>query len=148
MSQAATNSIPGGLRRLLCGGYDVLLLISLLFIATAVVLVPYQSITGQDLTHGIGQFALQIYLLLIIVSYYLYFWSHGRQTLGMRAWRIQFVSQNGQHLTWRLAARRLFWSLITLAPIALLWASITRNQYAWHDQLSRSYPILIAQTTT
>ncbi|MBB1073354.1 RDD family protein [Rhodoferax sp. 4810] len=145
MSQITTDSIPSGLRRLFCAGYDVLLLASLLFIATAIILIPYQSLTGNNLTSGVGRLTLQIYLLLIIVGYYLYFWSHGRQTLGMRAWRIQFVNQHGYHLTWSLAAWRLLWSLITLAPIALLWSSISRSQYAWHDQLSRTYPILVAK---
>jgi len=70
--------------------YDSLIAIALLMAATALSLV----ITGgvpifpED---GLKFHLFQIYLGLVIISYFVFFWSYGGQTVGMRAWKVRLI---------------------------------------------------------
>jgi uncharacterized RDD family membrane protein YckC len=79
--------------------------------------------------------------------YYLYFWSHGRQTLAMRAWRTRLVRDDGADLTGLDAMRRLAFACATLLPLGagVLWVVIDRDGLAWYDRLSRTRPVLLAK---
>ncbi|MGB5717506.1 MAG: RDD family protein, partial [Gammaproteobacteria bacterium] len=73
---------PAGLVvRLLAMFYDSLLLFSALLIATALALL----VTKGTLSYHNPFF--RTFLFLICFSFYAWFWLHGGQTLGMRAWR-------------------------------------------------------------
>ena len=96
----ATNhrlpSTPGLFRRLGAIFYDSLLLIATWFLFT---------IFALPLTMGeaipAGNILYRLYLLLIALAFFGGFWTHGGQTLGMRAWRIKVQQPNGQLITWR-----------------------------------------------
>jgi uncharacterized RDD family membrane protein YckC len=49
---------------------------------------------------------LRIYLFAIGLLFFGWFWTHGGQTLGMRAWRLRVVREDGRPLTWLTAAVR------------------------------------------
>jgi len=66
---------------------------------------------------------LQLYLFLVGLGFFGWFWTHGGQTLGMRAWRIQVRRDDAAPLRWPVAAVRyavlmLSWG-VALAPAAL-----------------------------
>ncbi|MBK1649846.1 RDD family protein [Rhabdochromatium marinum] len=140
--------VPGVVRRLISALYDLMLLASVLVVASALVTLPYVGMLGGDLTQGLPRTLFQIYLLSVGAFYYLYFWSAGRQTLGMRAWRLQLVrSQDGQALRWLDALRRLGFTLLCMAPagLGLWWAWIDRDQLSWHDRLSGTRLVILAK---
>lgn len=129
---------PAGVaRRLASAGYDLLLLLGVLFVATALVTVP-TGLAGIDLTSGWPRRIFQLYLLAMILGYYLYFWSEGRQTLGMRAWRLELRRADGGVLDVRGAAWRLLWVVLTLAPagIGLWWQWCDRERLTAYDRLA------------
>ncbi|MBE9515559.1 MAG: RDD family protein [Proteobacteria bacterium] len=130
---------PGLLIRLLAIIYDCLLLIALLMIAT----LPYIMIIGgppQSLTARLG---LQLYLLVIIVGFFGWFWTHGGQTLGMRSWRLKLVTNNGDKLGWTVVFKRLFGALLSATAVGLgyIWIVFDPQQRSWHDILSGTHLI-------
>jgi uncharacterized RDD family membrane protein YckC len=135
---------PGLPRRLATMTYDLMLLFGVLVIASLVVTLPVQSLTGVDLTAGLPRFVFQVYLLAVIVLYYVYFWTGGRQTLGMRAWRTLVLRDDGEPMRVADGLRRLAFAAVTLAPagLGLWWVLFDRDGLAWYDRLSRTRPVL------
>src|SRR5690242_345859 len=90
----------GVVRRLAAGVYDLLPLIALWMIGTALLM---------PLTHGgIAPHTIwyQAYLLLIAFAYFGYSWTHGGQTIGGKAWRLKVVDEQGRSINWSRAALR------------------------------------------
>ncbi len=127
---------PAGLfRRLAALLYDSLLLLAVFFIATAVLL-PF--------THGEaiqpGNPLMATYLLFLSFFFYGWFWTHGGQTLGMRAWKLQIRNLRDGPLTWLQVLLRY----MTAIPSALLggagylWMLLDRRKLTWHDRYSET----------
>lgn len=98
------NQYPGLLRR---GGallYDALLVLGVLFFATAIML-PFRGGMAFS-TQGWGHAIYQVYLLLAVYGFFAGFWVRGGQTLGMKAWKIRVESNSGGTVTaWQAAWR-------------------------------------------
>ncbi|MBF0255118.1 MAG: RDD family protein [Gammaproteobacteria bacterium] len=142
LSQAA---VPGLLRRLAALLYDGLLLAALLFIAS---ILPLLANGGEAITQPLARLLQQLYLLLVIFVYFGWHWSHGGQTLGMRAWRLRLLRADGQPLSWSDALRRFLAAIPALLPLGLglLWCLFDRDGLAWHDRLSASRLVLTAKS--
>ncbi len=127
---------PVGLpRRLAAAAYDALLLFGILFAATLLVL-PFTG--GQAIRPGNLLFAA--YLLAVGFLFFGWFWTHGGQTLGMRAWRIELVSEDGTRVGWRQCLVRCAAALISWAALGLgfWWALWDPRGLTWHDRASRT----------
>lgn len=113
--------------------YDSLLLLAVLFLATAVAL-PING--GQAFDSG--QFFYPAYLLLVSLIFFAWFWCHGGQTLGMRAWKIQLVTNDGEPVEWHAATIRFLSAILSWACCGLgfLWSLLDRDRLCWHDKLS------------
>ena len=60
-----------------------------------------------------GNIFYQLYLLLIIISYYLWFWIKHNQTLGMKSWKSYIVSKDdGKELSIKQCLLRMLIALI------------------------------------
>ncbi|MGH8454141.1 MAG: RDD family protein [Nevskiales bacterium] len=126
----AEAKLAGLLPRLAAALYDGLLIVALQFIATALIN-PLMSLDHVP----VGAHWFQGYLLLVSFLFYAWFWTHGGQTLGMRAWRLRVVTVDGQPISWaratlRFAASVLAWGTV----VGLLWCII--DGHALHDRLS------------
>jgi uncharacterized RDD family membrane protein YckC len=115
--------------------YDAFLVLGLCFFATALLLLVRGGVAPK-----VGDFAYQLYLLFIWICFVLWFWTHGGQTLGMRAWKLRLVSLDNQVVGWRQALLRFFCAFISLAPLGLgYWSAIWRfDRLTWHDRLSNT----------
>lgn len=125
----------GILRRLAAIAYDAFLLFALFFVATALVL-PFTG--GEAIAPGSA-----IYLLYLLGVSYLYFgwcWTHGGQTLGMRAWHIRIRTLQGAAVPWRLGSIRFLASLLSWGACGagFLWAAVDPEHRSWHDRLSHT----------
>jgi len=120
-------------RRLLAMLYDSLLLIAVLFLAMALLLLILRG-------HSPGNPWSSLYLLLVSFGFFGGFWTHGGQTLGMRAWKIRLVGTDGRPLGWRQAALRFVTGLpawiVLLIGIALS-SGIPLHSHAWLEWLAR-----------
>lgn len=116
----------------MAGVYDLFLMGALLFGGTAIALL----VTGGEAVAA-GSWGFRIYLLLLIGGFHTWFWTHGGQTLGMRAWRLIVIRQGGGSLSWGRAWWRFACALsgwVTL--IGPLWCLVDRENRCLHDLAS------------
>lgn len=122
MSVAADTSTPvdapGLWRRLACFIYEGVLLFGVLMIAGWL----FSTLTQQR--HALsGRHALQAFLFVVLGVYFVWFWSHGGQTVAMKAWHIRLVDRHGAPVSQpRALARYLLawlWFLPALAALGL-----------------------------
>ncbi len=121
-SEPPTAPRPASLfRRLAALVYDGLLLVAILLVATgAAVLIT----RGRAI--GAHNPLFTTYLFVVSFLFFAWFWLHGGQTAGMRAWRIRLQRPDGKPLTvWHALLRFLSalpaWILLTIAGIKA-WA--------------------------
>lgn len=144
MSQARA---PHLFRRLGAILYDSLLIGALLLLAMALVVVALGSLHGWESFDpgGLRRSPVYIaYLCCVPLFFYLWFWTHGGQTLGMRAWRMRVVTVEGRPLRLRDAVLRFACALLSWIALGLgfLWVLVDRQHLAWHDRLSATRLVL------
>lgn len=133
MEYSDSQPTCGFLRRLGAMTYDGILLFAVLFLATALLL-PF--------THGAairsGNYFYLVYLLLISYLYFAWQWTHGGQTLGMRAWHIRLLNTNKQPADLLMVTKRFCLALLSwlAAGLGFLWAIPDKNHRALHDRYS------------
>ncbi|WP_020563695.1 RDD family protein [Methylosarcina fibrata] len=132
-SGGVPDSAPGFLRRLAAIVYDLFLLLALLFAATLIVL-PLNN--GEAFSST--QYFYPLYLLAVSFLFYAWFWTHGGQTLGMRAWKIKVLTCDRKPIGWSQACLRFAAALLSVAACGLgfVWILIDPHRRAWHDRLS------------
>ena len=161
-------SHPTLFRRLLAAVYDSFLVLATIFIATAFTM-PF---TQGDLS-GDRRIYLSIYLLTVVYIFYAWFWTHGGQTLGMRAWQQRLISNNGRSVSWgqsfiRFIAGLPAWLLFITGTIiwmlsekieltemfsalpiwsftlvGFIWVIINHLPNNWRDKLSKTQVIVV-----
>jgi uncharacterized RDD family membrane protein YckC len=137
---------PSLLRRIGALLYDSVLLLGVLMFAVMLVVIPYTSLTGASPNeHPLHLALMQVYLAIVICGFYIYFWTHGGQTLGMRAWRFRVIRDDGENLNTGDALRRFGWAVLSLLPagIGLWWSLIDRDGLAWHDRQSQTRLVML-----
>jgi uncharacterized RDD family membrane protein YckC len=137
---------PSLFRRLGAMFYDSVLLLGILMLATAIVAIPYEVITGVPLhQEAFLRSLMQLYLLTVIAAFYVYFWMRGGQTLGMRAWRFRVIGDDGDNLGFGGALQRFGWAILSLLPAGLgfWWSLIDRDRLTWHDRKSHSRLVML-----
>ena len=136
---------PGLLRRLAAVFYDCLLLAALLMLASALVVIPLGA--GLEVeVHIISQNPVyRLYLILVIVVFFCGFWLRGGQTLGMRAWRLMVVRDDGSPPTLRDALVRFAAAMLSWAALGIgfLWSLFNAEKLTWHDRLSGTRLVIL-----
>lgn len=120
---APDSDTPGGLhapglwRRMACFLYEGVLLFGVVMIAGYL----FSSLTQQR--HALtGRHGLQAFLFIVLGIYFVWFWSHGGQTVAMRAWHIRLVDRQGKPVTESRALLRFLLSWLWFVPALLaLW---------------------------
>jgi uncharacterized RDD family membrane protein YckC len=127
---------PGFFRRLAAIVYDSLLLLAVLFFATLLVL-PFNHGEAYDSS----QLYFPLYLIGVSFVFYGWFWTHGGQTLGLRAWKMRVVSDNHDPLTWWQAWLRFVGALISWGFVGLgfLYIWVNPERKAFHDRVSKTH---------
>jgi uncharacterized RDD family membrane protein YckC len=134
---------PGLLRRLASLFYDGVLLFGVLLLAAGLVIVPYMILVDGAFPSQAWWF--RAWLVAVIGGFFAYFWTHGGQTLGMRAWRLRLVRANGEKPRPGDALLRLACATVALAPagLGLWWVLIDSEGLAWHDRWSGTRLVLL-----
>lgn len=131
---------PCGLvRRLASMIYDSLLVLALLMVAAALVVIP----AGSGIQAGTLWF--QAYLLLTWWAYFAVCWRMGGQTVGMRAWRVQLITDRGDRIGWSGSALRFLVAGVSGAAFGLgfLWSLFNPQRRAWHDLATATRLVVI-----
>lgn len=129
------SSPPGLLRRLAAILYDTLLLVGLFFFATALALLfrGGAPIASNDPFYS-------AYLAFVAYLFFGWFWTHGGQTLGMRAWKIRLRSTLGPEISWSQSLLRFLAATVSWAALGLgfAWVLISKEHKSWHDSFSET----------
>lgn len=127
---------PGFFRRFAAQSYDLFLLLALLFLATALLL-PF---TDGEAISARQTLIYRIYLVVISFFFYGWFWTHGGQTLGMRAWKIKVLTLDQKPINWKQASLRFATAIVSwgLFGLGFLWILLDKNRRGWHDHLSKT----------
>lgn len=130
-------------RRLAAALYDGLLLAAV-WMGAAVADEVMRGALGLPYHAGV----LRGWLFLVGLLFCGWFWTHGGQTLGMRAWRLQLRRADGGPLGWVTAAVRyaIAWAAWLPLGVGVLWAAVDRRRRAWHDVASGTELVLLPPT--
>ena len=125
-------------RRLMAMLYDSVIMLGLLMVATAVAL-PF----GDTQKMALQDFWFTMWLLSVCFFYLAGCWRYGAMTLGMRAWRIRIISNDGNTISWSRCVLRFVTALISIAAVGLgfLWALIDQKNRCWHDFAGNTFLI-------
>ena len=114
--------------------YDLLILVGLVASFTLLAVLLHGGAIEP------GRLWFQVALLAIVTVFFCGFWTHGGQTLGMRAWRIRVVGQNGTPLSWHRAGLRFVAGIVALLPLGLglWWGIFDAQRRGWHDRVTNT----------
>jgi len=68
----------------------------------------------------VGRSGLMAALFVILGLYFIWFWSHGGQTLAMKSWRIRLVQRDGSAMTPRRSLARYLLSWLWFLPACVV----------------------------
>ncbi len=121
---------PSVLRRLASMLYEALVLGAVLFVAALIFILQRDPNAPDALPF------FQAYLLLVMLGYFSWFWTHGGQTVAMRAWCFRVERTDGRPLRFVQASMRFL--LAWLLPVSIVWALFDRDKRFLHDRLART----------
>ena len=125
---------PSILRRLASMCYESLLLLAVL----AVLLILPHVLLGAFAQRLASPIVVQAHCFVVLLVYFIWFWSNGGQTLAMKTGRIRLVTRAGQAVPPGQALLRylLCWPSLCLAGAGLVWALFDRDRQFLHDRLA------------
>ena len=143
-----SNHQPVGfLRRLGAIFYDALLFGGTIFIVGGIIATLVSRQLGLENIPPGSALANAFFVFYVLLSFLMFgwFWTHGGQTLGMRAWKIRVVTDAGQKLTWQQAFFRFVTALFSWAcfGVGFLISIFDKEKLGWHDRFSRTRLIRI-----
>ncbi|WP_239649875.1 RDD family protein [Methylocucumis oryzae] len=126
---------PGFIRCLAAVIYDLFLVVALWFVATALIL-PFNA--GQAFNSR--QLFYPVYLLIVSFLFHGWFWTHGGQTLGQKAWKIKVLTFDYKPINWLQALLRFSAAIVSWSVFGLgfLWMLVDKDKQTWHDYLSKT----------
>jgi uncharacterized RDD family membrane protein YckC len=123
------------LRRLGALVYDLLVVAGVVMLSSFLLIAARGGAAVQP-----GAAWFQTLVVLQLAGYFIYFWTRGGQTPGMRTWRIRVERLYGGRLSAAQAGWRLLAGIATgaLLGAAILWALASKNGQGLHDLAART----------
>ena len=118
------------LRRIAAFFYDCLLLVAIYFVLTAAAIALND---GEAIQH----WSYKLFLIFIAFIFFDWFWRHGGQTLGMRAWRIRVEGIEQTKITFNQSTQRFLTGLLMFG-ITFVFMFTNASSLALHDKLSKT----------
>lgn len=110
---------PSVKRRLAAFTYEGILLFGIVMTGAYL----YDTLTQHR--HALqGRTGLQIFLFLLIGAYFVWFWSHGGQTVATKTWHIRVVNHRGEPIGMVLATFRYLLSWVWFLPALVIAYSV------------------------
>ena len=127
--------VAGLLPRLAAMFYDGFLLTAVWFLLTGAMVIIN---SGEELPLWFSSYLLFPILIAVTLIFNVWFWTHGGQSLGMRAWRLKVVDLSGKPINIQSGVKRWAFSIISLATLGLgyVWMLFDKEKRTWHDRWS------------
>jgi uncharacterized RDD family membrane protein YckC len=124
------------LRRLGAVIYDTVLAGFSVVIIAAIPAYAFTALTGAKVPDAI---MILVYAAMTY-GFFGWFWTHGGQTLGMRAWKVRVVTETGQAINWQQARSRFIWAILSWAALGVgfLISLFAPDRLTWHDRFSHT----------
>ena len=123
---------PGIFSRLMSFTYDIFLVAALWFLFGFIFLGLYKLVVSES-----DYFPPPIGVLIILLTtagYYIYFWSSGRNTLGMSTWNHEIINADGSNVSRAVALKRFLLYLL-LNVIGMLWILFDKDNKCLPDKI-------------
>lgn len=145
-------------RRLAAMIYDTLvatavaMLAGLIFQVVCLILFQAQVLNNHGIENYMDYFQASdslkllanIWIGLWIVGFFLWFWKHGGQTIGMRAWRLKIYNLKDQdNISYLRLALRLFSSLLGLGTLLVLFDF--KNKQSLQDRIAQTEVLFLSK---
>ena len=142
MSSTPTISL---LRRLGAMIYDTVLAGFSVVIVSSIPAVLFQSLTGYRVPDSV----MTVGYIFFTYFFFTWFWTHGGQTLGMRAWKMRVVTDKGEPLNQQQATSRFLWSIASWASLGFgfVVSLFDKDNLAWHDRYSHTKLVFVPKKT-
>ncbi|MDP2792942.1 MAG: RDD family protein [Sulfurisoma sp.] len=126
--------LPGIRRRLASLLYESLLLLGVWAVTFMLPHIALGLAFGVTLPGPV----LFLHVFAVFGAYFVWYWSHGGQTLAMQTWKLRLLMADGsQPPPSRLLLRyALTWPSLLLCGAGLLWALFDRDRQFLHDRLA------------
>lgn len=130
----AAVGLPTIKRRLAAMLYESLLLLGVLSVTF---MVPHLMLGIVAKVSAPG-WLLLLHVALVLGAYFLWYWSHGGQTLAMQTWKLKISTADGRAPAQRLLLLRfvLAWPSLLFYGAGLIWALFDRDRQFLHDRLA------------
>ena len=138
---AMTNAQPAPLwRRLAALAYDVFPLIALWMITAFAYLYAGGGHYDPRHPHWAARLGLQLVLLAVTAAYFVVSWARIGATIGMRAWKLKLVREDGSRVGALAALARFFLALFSLAiaGTGFWWALFDARKRTLHDRICKT----------
>ena len=137
------------IRRLMAIVYDLFPLFGIFMGVVMIFFLPLRILVYGLNDQWLGfNLPLQILLVLLMIfalsSYFYFCWRKQGQTLGMKAWNIKLVQNNGELVTRSQCLNRLIFSFLSLACLGFgyWWYFFSTRKSCLQDELSNTKVIL------
>ena len=132
----ASPAKPGFFRYIAAIFYDLILVIAVILLATAI----FHSLNDGSVSVQSSLLAFRLYLLSVSFVFYGWFWTHGGQTLGLRAWKLRLVNHKQKDINWKQALIRYLTAYISwlFCGLGILWRLWQKDHKTWQDLSSKS----------
>ncbi|MBX2847801.1 MAG: RDD family protein [Acidiferrobacterales bacterium] len=154
---------PGFIKRLLVVVYDGLLFVAVAMITSALLMGMFMFVAPDSffvdpatldnpkmielsqLGRNVGGLIVTLNCLAMSFIFYGWFWTHGGQTLGMRAWNLYLIKPDGKFIDWQIAFKRYCAALLSWVVVGLgfAWILLSNRNLAWHDLLSNTRIVFV-----
>jgi uncharacterized RDD family membrane protein YckC len=114
--------------------YESLLLLGVLSVTF---MVPH-LILGMGFKLALPGWILMTHVFIVLGAYFIWYWSHGGQTLAMQTWKIQLTTATGAQpsMVQLLVRYALTWPSLVYFGVGLIWAIFDRDRQFLHDRLA------------
>jgi uncharacterized RDD family membrane protein YckC len=137
MQENATSQpkIPGVWHRLAAMLYESFLILAVLMAAGFIYIPLFGNANGP-----LEKAVFQLYLLIVLMIYFLVFWTRGGQTLAMKTWRIRLTNLSGANISLPQGILRFFLAIISLVFLGagFLWMFFDPQKQFLHDRLAKT----------
>jgi uncharacterized RDD family membrane protein YckC len=135
-SVSEPERVPAGVLLTLAAAlYDGLLLIAILFVASAVAVIA----NGGE-ANAADDAWFELYLFAAGYPYFGWCWTRSGQTLGMKTWRIELMCADGKPVRVHNAVVRYVMAALSwfVGGLGFVWMLADARQRSWHDITSRT----------
>lgn len=141
-------------RRLVAMIYDGLLLAAMIIISIGIIVpiythsgLPLETIGDTDVVtppDWFNQYVIGPIIMIEVWGFYAWFWTHGGQTLGMRAWKLLSRDVHRRPMTLLQTISRFLSGVISTALLGAGWLmALLPAKQTLHDSLSSTETVVV-----